>query len=156
MAQLEGLAIPTGMLRISKQGEQDRVIYPVHADGWRKIGWTVHPPELELEEDEEEMGEVSGPAEAAPSPPVLHEGEAHSAPESMEPLELDGLTKAEIVAAVAERYGVQLEMSDTRAELIAAAERLAAEAAAVGSDASQGTEAGLEADAEMDVPPMLL
>ena len=40
MAETNVLSVPSGMLRISKEGETDRIIYPVHAEGWRSIGWT--------------------------------------------------------------------------------------------------------------------
>ena len=51
----EGLAAPAGMLLISKDGEQERIIYPVHADGWRRLGWTIHTHAPVLEEDEDEQ-----------------------------------------------------------------------------------------------------
>ena len=57
-----GLAAPAGMLLISKDGEQERIIYPVHADGWRRLGWTIHPPQPELELEDDEHNEDGEPA----------------------------------------------------------------------------------------------
>ena len=63
MAPIEdGLAAPAGMLLISKEGEQDRIIYPVHADGWRRLGWRIHPPQAEQELEDDEHVEDGDPA----------------------------------------------------------------------------------------------
>jgi hypothetical protein len=63
MAEVELMTIPSGMLRITKEGEAERVIYPVHAEGWRQQGWTVHvpPPELDGEEPDSEGWDGEGP-----------------------------------------------------------------------------------------------
>jgi hypothetical protein len=58
MATPEARPIPSGMLRISKAGEPDQVIYPVHADGWRQLGWTVQPPLTDQELDEQLEEEI--------------------------------------------------------------------------------------------------
>ncbi|WP_216923259.1 hypothetical protein [Synechococcus sp. CCAP 1479/9] len=142
MAPIEdGLAAPAGMLLISKEGEQDRIIYPVHADGWRRLGWTIHPPqpELELEDDgDEEDGEPAAleaeSDELLPAGLLLETGgqdhqerqDKGASETTSEPLELERLTKPQIVAAVRERFGVLLDGSQTRAELLAAAEELMA------------------------------
>jgi hypothetical protein len=140
MAPIEdGLAAPAGMLLISKQGEQDRIIYPVHADGWRRLGWTIHPPQPEQDLEDDEGEEDREPAaleaesdELLPAGLLLETGGQHhqerqdkgASETSSEPLELERLTKPQIVAAVRERFGVLLDGSQTRAELLAAAEEL--------------------------------
>jgi hypothetical protein len=165
MAQLEGLAIPTGMLRISKQGEQDRVIYPVHADGWRKIGWTVHPPAPEEEDEEEEMGE---PQPAPGADPVAADfiasaeppGGQAEPPPAIEQLDFEGMTKAEIVSACESRFGVTLDSHMMKAELIAEANRLALQAVAqpsagpISEAEPLAGEDGGEEDGSL-VPPLL-
>jgi hypothetical protein len=35
---------PEGMLRLLKDGEEDRFCFPVHVDGWRELGWQVELP----------------------------------------------------------------------------------------------------------------
>lgn len=140
MAPIEdGLAAPAGMLLISKEGEQDRIIYPVHADGWRRLGWTIHPPQPELELEDDEHNEDEEPAvlqaegdEHLPAGLLLETGgqdhqerqDKGASETTSEPLELERLTKPQIVAAVRERFGVLLDGSQTRAELLAAAEEL--------------------------------
>ncbi|MBW4531854.1 MAG: hypothetical protein KME02_14310 [Aphanothece saxicola GSE-SYN-MK-01-06B] len=140
MAPIEdGLAAPAGMLLISKEGEQDRIIYPVHADGWRRLGWTIHPPQPELELEDDEHEEDGEPAaleaegdELLPAGLLLETGgqdhqerqDKGASERTAEPLELERLTKPQIVAAVRERFGVLLDGSQTRAELLAAAEEL--------------------------------
>jgi hypothetical protein len=137
MAPIEdGLAAPAGMLLISKQGEQDRIIYPVHADGWRRLGWTIHPPQPEQDLEDDEDGEPASLEtegdEHLPSGLLLETGgqdhqerqDKGASETTSEPLELERLTKPQIVAAVRERFGVLLDGSQTRAELLAAAEEL--------------------------------
>lgn len=140
MAPIEdGLAAPAGMLLISKEGEQDRIIYPVHADGWRRLGWRIHPPQPEQELEDDEHVEDGDPAaleaegdEHLPAGLLLETGgqdhqerqDKGASETTSEPLELERLTKPQIVAAVRERFGVLLDGSQTRAELLAAAEEL--------------------------------
>lgn len=128
MAPIEdGLAAPAGMLLISKEGEQDRIIYPVHADGWRRLGWTIHPPAPLGEEDEEP------PLLAVDGGEILDDEDAENGQVTPPPLELERLTKPQIVAAVRERFGVELDISQTRAELLASVEQLMAADPAVGA-----------------------
>jgi len=149
---MSAIVVPTGMLRISKDGEQDRVIYPVHADGWRQLGWTVHAPEPEPDEDEAPdpqplpvaLGEADPPPDDGGGPtPVPVAGIAVA--------DLNSMTKAAIVAAIDEHYGVKLNEGDTRAELLAAAEAVIA--GADGSDADGTAEAST---AEAEVPDLLI
>lgn len=149
MAPIEdGRAAPAGMLLISKDGEQERIIYPVHADGWRRLGWTIHPPkpELELEDDEDEDEEPA--ALEAEGDEILPDGlladrdgehavDIESTVNSKEgqraPLDVERMTKPQIVAAVRERFGVELDISQTRAELLASVEQLMAAEPEAGS-----------------------
>ncbi|MGB5135417.1 MAG: hypothetical protein WBN89_09625 [Prochlorococcaceae cyanobacterium] len=160
---MSAIVVPSGMLRISREGERDRVVYPVHADGWRQLGWTVHPPELELEleEDEPEPLEVDGsPLGVVIEPGSEGEGDLESEaeqtqPEPLEPLDLEGMTKAQIVAVVQERYGVNLDTSATRAELIEQAQLLEA---GVGASPAVGAESAEQAatGGEDAVPELMI
>ena len=146
MAPIEDvLAAPAGMLLISKEGEQERIIYPVHADGWRRLGWTIHPPkpELELEEDEDEDEEPA--ALEAEGHEILPDGLlpdldaegagdiANTDSSQAPPLDVERMTKPQIIGAVRERFGVELDLSQTRAELLASVEQLMAADLAVGA-----------------------
>ena len=95
MAPIEdGLAAPAGMLLISKEGEQERIIYPVHADGWRRLGWQIHTPAPLDEEDEEppvlaaDVGEIPDGQGADDNQPPLP------------PLDVERMTKPQIIGAV--------------------------------------------------------
>ncbi len=181
MAPIEdGLAAPAGMLVISKEGEQDRIIYPVHADGWRRLGWTIHTPqpEQDLEDDEHEEDEEPAALEAEDdehlTAGLLLEtgGQDHqerqdkgASERTGEPLELERLTKTQIVVAVRERFGVLLDGSQTRAELLAAAEELLAAEAHDGQIETESTGPGKdigeaegegETDGEELVPSLLI
>lgn len=62
--------VPVGMLRISKDGEADRVIYPCHADRWQAQGWTIHPPVIpDLEPEEGTEPDPPGNGGGRPKPP---------------------------------------------------------------------------------------
>jgi hypothetical protein len=134
MAPIEdGLAAPAGMLLISKEGEQERIIYPVHADGWRRLGWTIHTPAPVLEEDEEPPLLAADGVEVLPDGLMPHiAGEDAGDIENtgngqVPPLDVERMTKPQIIAAVRERFGVDLDLSQTRAELLATVEQLMAE-----------------------------
>ncbi len=173
MAPIEdGLAAPAGMLLISKEGEQDRIIYPVHADGWRRLGWTIHPPQREQdpEDDEDEEPAVlqAEGDEHLPAGLLLETGgqdhqerqDKGASETTSEPLELERLTKPQIVAAVRERFGVLLDGSQTRAELLAAAEELLAAEAHDGEShtgaTGQGEDSGEEEGEGEELVPSLL
>ena len=123
MAPIEDvLAAPAGMLLISKEGEQERIIYPVHADGWRRLGWQIHTPASLDEEDEDEE-----PPLLAVDGGEIPDGEgADDNQPPLPPLELERMTKPQIIAAVRERFGLELDLSQTRAELLASVEQLMA------------------------------
>lgn len=168
--QMTPLLIPAGMLRISRDGEADRVIYPVHAEGWRQLGWTIHPPpqdpddgdpdEGDSEGLEEELGEpvlgtLSGGAaqELTSAAAALAEEPAAAQDQAISQLQasFEGMTKAQIIAAVDGRFGVQLDPGMTRSQLITAAldldARAAAAEAAAPDQANADTDAGADASA---------
>ena len=128
MAPIEdGLAAPAGMLLISKEGEQERIIYPVHADGWRRLGWQIHTPAPLDEEDEEP------PVLAADGGEIPDGQGADDNQPPLPPLDVERMTKPQIIGAVRERFGVELDLSQTRAELLASVEQLMAADLAVGA-----------------------
>ena len=170
---MSAIVVPSGMLRISKGGETDRVVYPVHADGWRTLGWTVHPPVLELEEDDQppDLG-VDGAELPAGELGVdgtgllLDEGVRDGGPGAEDgpvaPIAVpafEAMTKAEIIATAAEHYGVMLDSSQTKAELVAAAQGLATEgvaASGAGDGEVEGAEALVPGDSDEPAVPELL
>ncbi len=165
--------IPPGMLRVSKKGEEDRVVFPVHAQGWARHGWSVHfPPE-----DEDPGGGGEPPLTPMPPPPEYNppltplpppgdddlgnlpapvgdgdqaEGEAEGEGEGgvpdlgtdppggfpvaevppVEPPDFESMTRAQIVEAAAEVYGVDLNPNQSRPQLLEQALALAAAPAA--------------------------
>ena len=160
MAPIEdGLAAPAGMLLISKEGEQERIIYPVHADGWRRLGWQIHTPASLDEEDEDEE-----PPLLAVDGGEIPDGEgADDNQPPLPPLELERMTKPQIIAAVRERFGLELDISQTRAELLASVEQLmaadpadgAGETEALGDPMGDGQDEGQD-DVEALVPSLLI
>lgn len=124
---------PEGMLRISKAGERDQFVFPVHAERWAASGWTVHPPVTVAAG----VMPPAGPLPVAalpelqpgvlPEQPVTAVGVVEVAPAEQEPMDYSALTKAQIVAEVEARYGVVLDASQTKSELVAQAQALEAE-----------------------------
>lgn len=141
------------MLRISKPPAADQFCYPVHADGWEALGWTISSIESpEVESPGAEVPERPGrpnpkprPApqeplqpEPVPEPELDPDPDPESEPElqpkpAPEPEALSGavdfsaMTKADISAYSALEYGVTLDSSMTKAEMLAEAVRLEAE-----------------------------
>jgi hypothetical protein len=180
MATPEAHPIPSGMLRISKAGEADQVIYPVHADGWRQLGWTVQPPltdqelEEQLDEDLEGLnGDLGDPlaqqqdslfADASAAmeplePPALLERQEHpdrsgaDPAADEEPINFQAMTRQAIAALVAERTGISIDPNQSKTALIAQAEEAIAAHAATTADISSGTGAD---DTAAEVPNLLL
>lgn len=60
---------PEGMLRLVKEGEQDCFCFPVHADGWRALGWQVVLP-ISTEDDDDGGGGGGGVTPPALVPTV--------------------------------------------------------------------------------------
>ena len=150
--------LPPSQLLIGKDG-QTRLIWPVHLAGWQALGWELlstagggeeqAPPEQEPPETEPEPVDL---LDLEPEPPDLTEpalpadestptgeptdtgsaaGEALLASESTD---FQAMTKAQIVEFCSSVYGVELDGSQTKAELVEQA--LALEAQASGSEGS--------------------
>ena len=146
--------LPPSQLLISKDGES-RSIWPVHLAGWQALGWQLHTqpaeaaPELELEPEPElapelvdaldlepEQPEATEPAsaldETTPTSEPLESTEtATSDGEALlasEPPDFQAMTKAQIVDYCSAVHGVELDASQTKAELIEQATALEAPA----------------------------
>jgi hypothetical protein len=147
---------PTRLL-ISKDG-QSRSIWPVHLAGWQALGWQLHVPAetpemAEVAEAMEEPAAIALPTPATPplpdqaetsttpAPPMANlppaaAGEALLAGE--EP-NFQAMTKAEITAFCAQTFGVSLDGSMTKAELVATATGLLQETTGQGAEAAATT-----------------
>jgi hypothetical protein len=143
--------LPPSQLLISKDGES-RSIWPVHLAGWQALGWQLHtePPSSEPEPEQPEPDQGAGP-DGEPEPePVLEpalEREAAATTELEPPTEtatggagsgdallaaevtdFQAMTKAQIVDYCSAVHGVDLDSSQTKAELIEQATALEAQA----------------------------
>ena len=143
--------LPPSQLLIVKDGKS-RSIWPVHLAGWQALGWQLHTeqpvPEPEPEQPEPDQG--AGPdGEPEPDPalePAL-EREAAATTELEPPTEtatggagggdallaaevtdFQAMTKAQIVDYCSAVHGVDLDSSQTKAELIEQATALEAQA----------------------------
>ena len=138
--------LPPSQLLISKDGES-RSIWPVHLAGWQALGWQLQPdaaapqPEPEQPEPEEPEPEQQEPERALEpesagitEPEPLTEtangddagsGEARLA---VEPPDFPAMTKAQIVEFCSTVYGVELDGSQTKTELVEQATALEAQA----------------------------
>jgi hypothetical protein len=154
-------------LLISKDG-QTRSIWPVHLAGWQALGWQLHalpetvdgkqepaaiaPPQAAtpLQPDQAEPSTTPAPSMADPTPAAA--GEALLAGE--EP-NFQAMTKAEITAFCGQTFGVSLDGSMTKAELVATATGLLQEATGQGAEAAATTAkpaaAEGSADAELEL-----
>ena len=142
--------LPPSQLLISKDGES-RSIWPVHLAGWQALGWQLHTqpaeaaPEPEPEpapelvdalDLEPEQPEATEPAsaldETTPTGEPLESTEtATSDGEALlasEPPDFQAMTKAQIVDYCSAVHGVELDASQTKAELIEQATALEADA----------------------------
>ena len=148
--------LPPSQLLITKDGES-RSIWPVHLAGWQALGWQLHtqPPTPEPEpeqpepepEPEPEPAPQPGPepdAEPAPlaesstaelselpSPELVEPATAATDGEALlasEPPDFQAMTKAQIVDYCSAVHGVELDASQTKAELIEQATALEAPA----------------------------
>ena len=123
-------AIPEGMVRIV-QGGSYRFIWPVHLGGWQSLGWQLQPaagltapeprlPEPELAPSAQPPSEVV--ADLAPVAPVG--ADLQSAPLGSDSLSaplgatFQAMTKAQIIEHCSSVYGVELDGSQTKAELV--------------------------------------
>ena len=155
---------PTRLL-ISKDG-QSRSIWPVHLAGWQALGWQLHAPQeiAEVAEAMEEPAAIAPPPPATPLQPDQAEPSTIPAPpmadlppaaagEALlagEEPNFQAMTKAEITAFCAQTFGVSLDGSMTKAELVATATGLLQEATGQGAEADATTAEPAEADGSAD------
>ena len=155
--------LPPSQLLISKDGE-NRSIWPVHLPGWQALGWQLHTqpaetaPEPEPEPEpapalvdaldlEPEQPEATEPAsaldETTPTGEPLESTEtATSDGEALlasEPPDFQAMTKAQIVDYCSAVHGVDLDSSQTKAELIEQATALEAQASGSTKATSEGS-----------------
>ena len=144
----DGSWLPPSQLLISKDGE-NRSIWPVHLAGWQALGWQLHtePPSPEPEPEQPEPEQGAGPDGEPESEPVLEpalEREAAATTElepptetatgggdallAAEPPDFQAMTKAQIVDYCSVVHGVELDSSQTKAELVEQAAALEAQA----------------------------
>ena len=157
--------LPPSQLLIVKDGES-RSIWPVHLAGWQALGWHLHTqpqeaaPEPEPEPEPEpapqpspelvdaldlepEQPAATEPASAPDEPTPTDEpldtttdgGEALLA---SEPTDFQAMTKAQIVEFCSTVYGVELDSTQTKAELVEQATALEAQASGSTTATSEG------------------
>jgi hypothetical protein len=149
--------LPPSQVLISKDGVT-RSIWPVHLAGWQALGWQLlspagggdepvpvasgdNAPEPELADAldlEPEQPEAPDPAPTPDEPTPTDDrletttdgGEALLA---SQPTDFQAMTKAQIVEFCSTVYGVELDSSQTKAELVEQAMALEAKASASGT-----------------------
>ena len=149
--------LPPSQLLIAKDGKS-RSIWPVHLAGWLALGWQLQTqpaeaapepepepkpqpavqPAPELEPEPEPGAEPAALAESStaelselPSPELVEPGTAATDGEALlasEPPDFQAMTKAQIVDYCSAVHGVELDSSQTKAELIEQATALEAQA----------------------------
>jgi hypothetical protein len=130
-------AIPEGMVRISA-GAEHRFIWPVHLGGWQSLGWQLQEaaadlPVAPLAPEPEEVAQPLLAVEPAAVPEPNWEPEAEpaaepepdAAPAPMPAPDFQAMTKAQILEHCSSVYGVELDGSQTKAELVEQATALA-------------------------------
>jgi hypothetical protein len=138
-------AIPEGMVRISA-GAEHRFIWPVPLGGWQSLGWQlkdagsdlpVAPPLgaidliAPLAPEPEEVAlpllavEPAVVPEADWEPEPAPEPEPEAVPAPMPAPDFQAMTKAQILEHCSSVYGVELDGSQTKAELVEQATALA-------------------------------
>ena len=142
--------LPPSQLLIVKDGES-RSIWPVHLAGWQALGWQLHtpPPEPEPEPLSEpapelepelvdalvlelEQPEATEPASPPDEPTLtgepLETTDGGEALQASQPTDFQAMTKAQIVDFCSTVYGVELDSSQTKAELVEQATALETQA----------------------------
>jgi hypothetical protein len=156
--------LPLSQLLISKDGE-NRSIWPVHLAGWQALGWQLHtePPSPSPEPLPEPQPEPEPGAEPAalaetstadvselPSTELVEPaaptgatatdgGEALLA---SQPTDFQSMTKAQIVDYCSAVHGVELDSSQTKAELVEQATALEAQASGTAAEDLAALELG--------------
>jgi hypothetical protein len=124
-------AIPEGMVRISA-GAEHRFIWPVHLGGWQSLGWQLQEagsdlPVAPLAPEPEQVAQPLLAVEPAAVPEadwqLEPEPEAATAP--VPAPDFQAMTKAQILEHCSSVYGVELDGSQTKAELVEQATALA-------------------------------
>ena len=130
-------AIPEGMVRIVLGGSY-RFIWPVHLGGWQSLGWQLQPaagltapvprlpepePDLELtpELNPDSEAEADQAQEAQPQSAVVETSEpvaVNDATPVVAGSDFQAMTKAQILEHCSSVYGVELDGSQTKAELV--------------------------------------
>ena len=117
-------AIPEGMVRISA-GAEHRFIWPVHLGGWQSLGWQLQEaaadlPIAPLAPEPEQVAQPLLAVEPAEVPEAEWEPEPEPAaePEPMPAPDFQAMTKAQILEHCSSVYGVELDGSQTKAELV--------------------------------------
>jgi hypothetical protein len=151
----DGSWLPPSQLLISKDGVT-RSIWPVHLAGWQALGWQLQPdaaaPEPEPEQPEPEPEQPEPDQEPSPdgapeAEPVLEPALEPELPTPTEPEpptetatgggeallaaespDFQAMTKAQIIEYCSAVHGVELDGSQTKAELIEQATALEAQA----------------------------
>ncbi|MCP9909934.1 hypothetical protein KBZ15_08450 [Cyanobium sp. BA20m-p-22] len=156
--------LPPSQLLIVKDGES-RSIWPVHLAGWQALGWQLHtqPPEAAPEPEPEPLSDPEPEPEPDAEPAALAESSTAElselpSPELVEPATVTGsvtisdgeallasqstdfqaMTKAQIVEFCSTVYGVELDSSQTKAELVEQAMALEAQASGSTTATSEG------------------
>jgi len=161
---------PTRLL-ISKDG-QTRSIWPVHLAGWQALGWQLLAlPEMaavaEAMEVLEEPAAIAPPPPATPLQPDQAATSTNPAPSMAdqspaaageallagEEPNFQAMTKAEITAFCGQTFGVSLDGSMTKAELVATATGLLQEATGQGADAAAEGADDPELELALDLGP---
>jgi len=155
--------LPPSQLLIGKDGAT-RSIWPVHLAGWQALGWQLlspagggeeqappeqEPPEMEpepvdlldLEPEPPDATESASPAdESTPTgEPTDTSSAAGEALLASQPTDFQAMTKAQIVEFCSTVYGVELDGSQTKAELVEQAMALEAQANGNSTATSEGT-----------------
>jgi hypothetical protein len=150
--------LPPSQLLIAKDGVT-RSIWPVHLAGWQALGWQLlsptppepkepepvdtgdNAPESELVDALDREPEQPAATETAPAPDQpTPTGESLESTETTssdgeallasQPTDFQAMTKAQIVEFCSSVYGVELDGSQTKAELVEQAMALEAQASA--------------------------
>ena len=155
--------LPPSQLLIGKDGVT-RLIWPVHLAGWQALGWQLlsptsggadsapvdagdNAPEPKLVDAldvEPEQPEVTEPAPTPDEPtppddPLETSTDGGEALLASEPTDFQAMTKAQIVEFCSTVYGVELDGSQTKAELVEQATALEAQASGSSTATSDGT-----------------
>jgi hypothetical protein len=130
--------LPPSQLLIVKGGES-RSIWPVHLAGWQALGWQLYtePSEAAPEPESEPQPALQPSPEPGSGPAPLAENSTADVSElpstelvepaaptdggeallAVEPPDFQAMTKAQIVEFCSTVYGVELDSSQTKAEL---------------------------------------